>query len=57
MRQLKLEWPMFESGEIALVFDEPTWAAFERAAQDRGRETGAMIVASLAGLLGEPVLV
>ncbi len=52
MMRLRLEWKVLDAGQAALVFDQTTWAAFQMVADERGVDTGGMIVEALTSLLG-----
>ena len=55
MMKLNLEWKIIDGNRVALIFDKPSWIAFQTTADARGVDTGDMIAEALAKLLG-PVI-
>lgn len=55
MFTLNLEWKVVDRDHIALLFDKPTFLAFQTAAEAHGLEATDMIGQALARLLG-PVI-
>jgi hypothetical protein len=55
-KQLSLEWNILRDGRAALVFDKPTWLAYEETAATRGQTAQQMISASVVSAIG-PILV
>ena len=55
MLTLNLEWKIIDEDRVGLLFDKPTFSAFQAVADARGLETTNMIAQALAGLLG-PVI-
>jgi hypothetical protein len=51
-RKLTLEWTQLEDGARALVFDPPTWAAFEKVAQAQGKTAQQLISTAVAASFG-----
>ena len=52
MMKLNIEWKVLDRDHVALVFDKPTWMAFQTTADSRGLDTQEMIAEALAKLLG-----
>jgi hypothetical protein len=52
MIRLNLEWKIIDGNHVALVFDKPTWLAFQTTADSRGLDTSEMITEALVKLLG-----
>jgi hypothetical protein len=55
MITLNSEWKIIDKDRFALLFDKPTFSAFQTVADARGLETTEMIAQALAELLG-PVI-
>ena len=53
MMKLNIEWKLLDRDHVALVFDKPTWMAFQTTADSRGLDTQDMIAEALAKLLGK----
>lgn len=56
MQKLNLEWKIVDKDHVALIFDKPTFKAFQDIATSRGLDTTDMIAQAVSELLG-PVLV
>ncbi len=52
MQKLCLEWKVLDQDHVALIFDKPTFAAFQLVAETKGIEPTEMISEAVVGLLG-----
>ena len=55
MTKLKFEWKILNRNQVALIFDQHAFAAFQSVAESRGVETTDLITNAIVKLLG-PVL-
>jgi hypothetical protein len=51
MMNLNLEWKIIDGNRVALIFDTPSWRAFQTTADARGVDTSDMITEALVKLL------